>query len=54
MQTLSFDDDLPSPTVPTHSRTAETIRAQVAGGILARGEPVQDFDVEKQVTHGST
>jgi ribonucleoside-diphosphate reductase beta chain len=54
MQTLSFDDDLPSPTVPTHSRTAETIRAQVAGGILARGEPVQDFDVEQQVTHGST
>ena len=47
MQTLSFDDDLPSPTVPAlQPRTAETIRAQVAGGILARGEPVQDFDVE--------
>ena len=36
MQTLSFDDDLPSPTVPALApRTAETIRAQVAGGILA-------------------
>ena len=38
MQTLSFDDDLPSPTVPQLApRTAATIRAQVAGGILARG-----------------
>ena len=51
MQTLSFDDDLPSPTVPPLAqRTAETIRAQVTGGILARGEPVHDLDVERQAT----
>src|SRR6516162_8054008 len=48
MQTLSFDDDVPAPVIPQLApRTPETIRAQVAGGILAR-EPVHDLDVEKQ------
>ena len=45
MQTLSFDDDLPTPMVPPAApRTPETIRAQGSGGILAR-EPVHDLDV---------
>src|SRR4029450_3770771 len=46
---LSFDDDFTAvPVLPKMApRTPETIRAQVAGGILSR-EPVHDLDVEAQ------
>ena len=46
---LSFDDDfVAAPIQPGLSpSTPETIRAQVAGGILSR-EPVHDLDVDKQ------
>jgi hypothetical protein len=49
---LTFEDDIPAPTLPPLAlRTAETIRAEATGsigaGVLSR-EPVHDLDVEKQ------
>ena len=52
MQTLSFDDDIPTAKAPALApRTPDTIRAQsvgtIGGGILWR-EPVHDLDAEQQ------
>src|SRR5688572_33095302 len=44
---LTFEDDFPTPALPVHMPTPETIRAQAAGGILSR-EPVHDLDSERE------
>src|SRR6185312_7920008 len=48
---LTFDDELPAAAVPKIApMSPETIRAQVAGGIISR-EPVHDLDADR---HAST
>jgi ribonucleoside-diphosphate reductase beta chain len=49
---LNFDDDIPA-AASKASMSPETIRAQVAGGMLSR-EPVHDLDVDRQASHASS
>jgi ribonucleoside-diphosphate reductase beta chain len=51
---LEFDDDMQAAATPRKAAMSpETIRAQVAGGILSR-EPVHDLDVDRQASHANS